>query len=443
MWKYLPPQTNVLPSVAFSLNSHSLLNKAEKIVMLDITNELSLATAAKNVPVPAPQPQTSRPTLRENKSIPSFQALEDDTCVTCPAALIESSQDGILISVEEEECQIEAVWVLGSAKVLQLSPSAVLSGPNEIDLQPIKSNEVGSVVMKVQVTDPWSPGVVHEDKELTQNLYWGINSSGPLAKEWRQVIERFLCLSDTNIRFQIELEAARAKVRAEQEALAGAQPRSISQVRRDNQSKGGSDSEDDAALNAADPNVVFKRSHAGVQWISDQGVIAGEMIVAVAWACRWKGSIRRGLHITSSLPLRRAVPARPSSIASDYVTVHVHHDEVVQLKGLEEAAVVKVVVELRSCASVALYSNLEALDSFLIHQHGHHHQSKKTATLPLQAPSKDAIALTVEPAPLLPLKGVRWEGKIIHKNVSIPPMGSVSIPFYAVVSRPGVYDLRR
>jgi hypothetical protein len=431
--------------VAFSLNSHGLLNKAEKIVMLDITNELLLATAAKSAPASVPQPQPSRPALRENRSIPSFQAIatDEDTCVTCPAALIESSQDGILISVDEEECQVEAVWVLGSAKVLQLSPSSVLSGPNEIDLQPIKSNEVGSVVMKVLVTDPLSPGVDHEDKELSQNLYWGINSSGLLAKEWRQVIERFVCLSDTNIRFQIELEAARAKVRTEQEALAGAQPRSISQVRRDNQSKGGSGAEDDSALNATDPNVVFKRSHAGLQWISDQGVIAGEIIVAVAWACRWKGSIRRGLHITSALPLHRAVPTRPSSIASDYVSVHVRHDEVVQLKGPEEAAVVKVMVELRSCASVALYSNLEALDSFLLHHHGSHHSSKKTSSLPMPAPFKDAGVLTVEPAPALPLKGVRWEGKIIHKNVNIPPMGSVSIPFYAVVSRPGVYDLRR
>lgn len=412
--------------------------------MLDITNELAAATAAKNVPVPAPSlAQTSRSGLRENRSVPSFQAaIEEDIGVTCPAALIESSEDGLLVSVEEEECQVEAVWVLGSAKVLQLSPSSVLSAPNEIDLQPIKSNEVGSVVMKVEVTDPWSQGVVHEDKELSQNLYWGINSSGLLAKEWRQVIERFLCLSDTNMRFQIELEAARAKVRAEQEALAGAAPRSISQVRRDNQSKGGSGPDDGTTLGGTDPRIVFQRSHAGVQWISDQGVVAGEMIVAVAWVCRWKGSIRRGLHITSALPLRRAVPARPSSIASDYVAVHLYHDEVVELKGPEEVTVVKVTLELRSSASVALYSNIEALDSFLLHQHGHH-PFKKGTHAPLPVPMKDGVPLAIEPAPQLALKGVRWEGKLIHKNISIAPMGSVSIPFLAVITRPGVYDLRR
>ena len=154
--------------------------------------------------------------------------------------------------------------------------------------------------------------------------------------------------------------------------------------------------------------------------------------------------------MTSALPIHSAVPTRPSPLASDYVSVVVHHDQRIKLPsatrgGSREAAVVPVTVKFMSTASIPLLIDIEAIESFVLKRSGTagpNSSGTSSASLANAAFVDDAFSSS-DSVPILPVKGIRWEGKLKHKGIEVAPFGSQTTEFLAVITRSGIFDLKR
>lgn len=421
-------QVYVKPSIEFSIDCHACLNKKEKMIMVKASNKLPVYELPE-------------------RAVHSIDYVEDNSAVPYLA------NNNLLITCDfelaENEIRVECIWLLGAAKaaidIKAFSGSGNQSaiGPNGTRIMNppcFKPSESYCTGIVVDVPGPNEAGAIHNlgNEEMT-NLFWGISPVGVVGEEWRKVLDRFLNLSDSNIRFQAQLETARAKLLGEQASMADAAPRTISQVRKDNQDNKCRESSEGvvdmpALLNSTD-----------VQWISDQGVIAGEVIVAFGWVCRHGGVIRRGVHVSDALPVLGAVPSRPSVLASDFVSVRINHGGQNDLKlPASGPLVVPVMVELRSTANVSLSVDVDALDTFVLKRIGVVATGQAAPEGATQAASgSTAFSGNELFSPVVPVKGIRWEGKLRYKNLKISPFEVSTLQFAAVITRTGVFDLKK
>lgn len=351
--------------------------------------------------------------------------------------------------LQDNEMRVECVWILGGAKACEHTPVlAAVSSDISAGGQDLLDAHNGRVMysprlgagdtyctgVAVDLLKPDQQGVSHirDDSRIdSKNMFWAVNTDKDVSQEWRKVIDRFLSLSDANLRFQDSLESAREKFRNEHSELGDAAPRTISQVRKDNQEN-------------KDRGNIVKDGHApspndlGVQGISDQGVLAGEVIMAIGWVAHCGGSLRRGIHITDALPVLDAVPSRPSSVAADFVMVQIHREhETIKLRR-GDTAVIPVTLALTSTSSTDLIVDIEAMDTFLLKRGNNAtSQGANSAAQNASGVGNDIFS------PNVPVKGIKWEGKLRYKSITLPAFDTVSLKFMAIVTRPGLYDLKK
>ena len=379
----------------------------------------------------------------------------------CKSALLDETSGPDVLS--ENVIQVECIWLLGAVRS---EPQSVLIGKSlqtKVVL-PLNTAETISIGLAVDALGPQDAGVISLHDNLfdkpVENFYWAVEPSPTLSSEWKEVIERFICLSDFNSKFQGQLVKSRMKMREEQALSVDAVPRTISQVRKDNKEKQKDISNISSLSGFQEPKSdgMYSEVSKRVQEISNQCVIQGELMVAVGWMCKYRGVIRRSVHISLPIPIHRAVPSRPSVVAANYVSAVVVHKQRINLsspstdtKGENNGSVNTVVlvsIEFRSTASVDLNIDVEAIDSFALKRSSVMNLVSGSGNSPLVssispvASNDDAFSST-EYAPNLPVKGIRWDGKLKYRGIVLPAFESTVVQFMAVASRPGMYDLNR
>lgn len=155
--------------------------------------------------------------------------------------------------------------------------------------------------------------------------------------------------------------------------------------------------------------------------------------VAVVWSCRWHGKVRTGVHFLAGVPMIvQQLPAasptvpRPLLIAptrtvaswADALQVSLLHDHCVTLSAGCSGVMVPVVLELRSVCSQGLVVSVEALD-------------RRSAGSSAGSSSRGAP------------KGLRWEAKTKYMGVTVDSFVTTRLAFKAMISRTGVFDLKR
>lgn len=413
----------VKPSVSFRVACHLSLSKEEKVIQLEMS---SLLSSSPTVIMPSP-----------TDSALSGNALT-------------SKWDWELA---DNDVRIECIWMLGAAKACEEVAIRIAStedvtsnllgayGMRTMNSPRLSVGETFCTGVAVEVIKPNCKGVNHIGADGlidSKNIFWGANSQPEVVQEWRKVINRFLGLSDANLRFQVALEAARDKLRRETESMVDAHPRSIAQVRKDNQGKEGKSNQSESSVALGQLKIN------DIQAISDQGVLAGEVIFAIGWVANCGGLLKRGIHVTDALPVFDAVPSRLSTVASEFLQVQVQHEPTMKLRRGANI-IVPVCLVLTSTASASLSVDIEAQDTFLLKRNNNTASSQAGSVPPSSqsGPAGPAFPGNDLFSPNVPVKGIRWEGKLKHKNVIVPPFGSVALKFMGAVSRPGVYDLKK
>ena len=156
------------------------------------------------------------------------------------------------------------------------------------------------------------------------------------------------------------------------------------------------------------------------------------------------GILKRGIHVTDALPVLDAVPSRPSAVASDFLQVQILQDRTERInlrKG--ETAIIPVSLVLVSTCSTALSVDVEALDTFALKRYNTTSANSSGAVQQGSSVNTGTTASSELFSPNVPLKGVRWEGKLRHKNILLDAFGTITLKFIASVSRPGVFDLKK
>lgn len=416
----------VKPSVSFKVACHTSLGKEEKMIQLEMSSFLSTSTQA------------------------SDASASDKSLI---GNALTSKWDWELT---DNDVRVECIWILGGAKTCEKVASVAYAiddtSSNIIDARCARTmnsprlgaGETYCTGIAVEVIRQNEAGVSHiggDGNIESKNLFWDANSQPEVVQEWKKVMDRFLCLSDANFRFQSALEIAREKFRQEAESLADAQPRSIASVRKGNQ--------ENKSCGAATVESVAAEfsplTNTDVQGISDQGVQAGEVIIAIGWVAICGGLLKRGLHITDALPVLDAVASRPSVIASDFLQVQLQHDHKGTMtlpKGTN--VIISVRLILSSTASRDLSVDVEAVDTFLL-KRGNNTSTNQISGSGGQQALGGSAAFTGNDlfSPNVPVKGIRWEGKLRHKKLLLPAFGKTTLIFMAAISRPGVYDLKK
>ena len=414
-------KVKVLPSLSIKSACHQYLGKEEKLIQLEISSNMSVPT--------------------ENLVDHSDEALTHNALC--------SKLDSDL---EENKMRVECLWVLGGAKACNQACRLLSCGntgeqsstciPNArvMRVPLLDYGETYCTGVAVDVIKPDQEGVRHFGDEGivdSTNVFWGLDIENAAATEWMKVIDRFLSLADANSRFQVSLALAREKFRGMQESLEDSAPRTISQVRKDKNKDRQQTDETNLSDLAPASNTI------GVQGISDQGVLSGEVILAVGWVANCGGVLRRGIHVAEALSIVEAVPSRPSAVASDFVTIQVTYSQKENMKLRKgQSLLVPVTLVISSSASVELSLNVEATDTFVLKRGANVTQNNGTSS-GSHGNVGSAYSGSDLFSPNIPVKGIRWEGKVRHKNVPLPPFGSTTIKFNAVVTRPGLYDLKK
>mmetsp|Transcript_14452 Transcript_14452/g.21723 ORF Transcript_14452/g.21723 Transcript_14452/m.21723 type:complete len:1460 (-) Transcript_14452:198-4577(-) len=280
------------------------------------------------------------------------------------------------------------------------------------------------------------------------------------------VFEMFTFMSFCTNRLLREMERARNRIRESELNGSEQAPRLISQVRKERNIKAASNTSsandsgydspcrgisDVGPFSTGPPsNPGVRRNENSCEYSTDalMSTVArsemkrGEATVAVAWACHWKGQLHHGISIlhrqhlfrstglendsSASIPLP-ASPVRklsPGTVSgenpSDMLGVGFKHPQSITWDFSKGRCPVSVMLELHSTSSVPLVVYVEALEW-------------------IDMPSNRSSSRRRRP----PVKGLHWEGKSRYVGVLISPQSTVQLPFLALISRKGVYDVKR
>ena len=295
-----------------------------------------------------------------------------------------------------------------------------------------------------------------------------------------KVIERFECLNNGSKIFSNEiLKAKKLKLKEEfSEAETG--PRSIAQVRRenkksDNNNNGNNENNtinNDEILqnvtihenenenenenkNKTDDNEnkliqIFssKKDKKFPQNVCDLAKVDSDndsITVIVYWVCRVNGKIIRGIHSlggASILPetpqiislLTKPINTTDNAIisklddASDYLSLALKYPISAIISKNEKNKNIEIFLEIKSNSKKILIISAEIID-------------KKNRAI---TPETGLNSSNIDRNPNFhSQRGLRWERKTNITDIVLFPYESKSVPFHAVVSMPGVFDLNR
>lgn len=261
------------------------------------------------------------------------------------------------------------------------------------------------------------------------------------------ILEKFTYISFCSHRLCNEMGKARVKIRQAELSGVDAQPRTISQVRKDRtMQRSNSEYVAEEKVTQDDDGTAETRSLLDV--IINSEIRKGGATVAVAWLCHWRGQVHHGLSILHHQHLHKSTglmndsssavappPIRPKSTnsmvpiltlagSSDFLSVGFQHPHKVEWDFSKGRCPVNVEVGLHSTSPTrTMLVSVEALEWIDISS------ARQNSTSPRRKRP--------------PLKGLHWEGKSRFVDVELAPLATVRLPFLALISRRGVYDVKR
>lgn len=290
-------------------------------------------------------------------------------------------------------------------------------------------------------------------KQLQGCKSWAIplSSSNQTSDNTDRIIERFICTSTCSKQFQKDIKFAeyQSYLQAnDQEA-----PRTISQVRKDRQ-KDIIDVNNEyqyEGYNENDSNNLEILQNILRGYASNAKELAimearhKTVGIAVIWKCNWKGSIRTGVHYLPSISLRQiphnmltSIPTMRGIVKStaDNILVNLEHMTMASLNHSSgnslQSVLVPMNVHIMSICDEPLFVNIEVV----------YRRDKKEVSASGTSTflSSDDSFLAVAKSSC---RGLQWQGQTKYYNVPIDPFQKISLPFYALISKSGVFDLKR
>lgn len=383
--------------------------------------------------------------------------------------------------LEEGCCRVEGVWMLGAAQPSENSESLlkskglVLESSENLTMSlqvNLNRNEKSTLPSPPPVDSHPSAFYFSTGKKdkgdgssLKGTCSWALSmsttnmntiSEGSPAY-LRDIIERFLIIRKTNRKHQADLHSERLRHISEALLAEVEGPRSITAVRKDNKDDKKNegvlqniDLENDVEIKEERESEIERTSDTindnisttiGVPMnaleVASQEAATGNIAIAVVWACKWQGKIRRGIHYTFNIsilstdvttgnigknpsflvnPSRNIVNKVPN--IAELVLVSITHPSSVHLPEGKSSVHVPVIVELRSASKESMSITVESIDRRTVSNNDKKNNSTHH-------------------------KGLRWEYKTKYVDVKLPSQSSVKLSFTASLPKTGVFDLKR
>jgi hypothetical protein len=318
----------------------------------------------------------------------------------------------------------------------------------------------------------------HHNTTWISTLSEGNKAVSDILEKNTQTFDMFAYLSFCG--HELQSEVRRAEERRQKAELSGEEftPRTISQVRRARTSELANSATTGAGAGAAS-NRALKASRGGrdrhlLDVIATAEVERNEATVAIAWSCLWGGKLHRGLNVLHHQKLFKSeflndeativsndnapVPSmlrgangsgsgsgEPTSFTErsrDMSLVSHHAADRLTVTLVAPPAVAWDFQKQGRCpvaVSLDIYSNhpntpivvsVEALEWLDLNADVYINPNKSNTTI-------------AKPRKRPPVKGLRWEGKSRFVDVVVPPLTSISLPFLALISKNGVFDMKR
>jgi hypothetical protein len=322
----------------------------------------------------------------------------------------------------------------------------IYKNSNQTEKHVANISEKISLFVPIELTDPtsrlsnFSSSKMRTESWIMKSTEKYLTSSTSTAVETDTIFEMFTSMSYANHCLMIEMNKSREKLKETQNGSNENQPRSISQVRRD---RNGMKTMSSSFMND-DSNEQMELLD-GINLVTYDELKRGQLTLGISWITYWKGKVHHGISLlhhqqilkyhntTSDISTLPPPPLLPppslvtkSSIAtqnqlSDVITVGFNHHQSLTWDFNHGRCPVAIMVLIHSIhPTQSFVISVEALEW-------------------LDMMTTKALNRRKRP----PLKGLHWEGKSRYIDLTLPPMSTISLPFLALVSRKGVYNIKR
>lgn len=183
----------------------------------------------------------------------------------------------------------------------------------------------------------------------------------------------------------------------------------------------------------------------------------GNVNVIVVWKCQWQGKPRLGMHNLShvSVLLNHSVSSsvdfskRKKTIlrSSDYLLAGIYHVPKLDMQSKSESKdsrmtnglVVPVTVQLRSVNQKPLIISVEVVDRKETKDTASKDGNLENKAPQIKSSSDDSNVAVAKSSS----RGFQWICKTKYQDIELRPFASTSLSFHALITQPGVFDLKR
>lgn len=326
-------------------------------------------------------------------------------------------------SEKENTVEIHSVALIGGSITAR-------SRAEDMDNRSIKAQEKMSLCVPVEFgsEDTGSVYLLQPHSELAEQL--NVRDS---------VLQQFIYLRYEALQFQMLLVRAKLAL-AEQEREDPRGPRTISEIRRDNQKARAMMEVMDSQFPGGDWEK-YAHVPSSEHEIASVEAKSGSATLIVRWQARVRGRDCFGIHIMPNFPLQtadselaRLAPnnsqlsvTRP--LRADCVTLAIEHPPILEIEREQKSGELPVTVTLCNRGYRMVSVSIEAVDDMALWKKlvGSTDRSNPQQNGPLCAPGRN----------------FRWTRKTHCDGVVIRPSESVSITFLAQILAPGKYQVNR
>jgi hypothetical protein len=329
-------------------------------------------------------------------------------CITGMLYLGAGQVNGDIVGVYRDSNQTEK-HVANTSEKISLFIPIELNDPSEIIANP-------SSLLLHQSSSPWI-------MKSSENY----SDSSSLSTE--KIFERFTSMSYANHCLMIEMNKSRIKLKETQNSSNENQPRLISQVRKERNTMRSTTSADISSF-------MEPESLDGIDLVKYDELKRGQLSLGISWITYWKGRIHHGITLIhhqqilkyhaspdTIVPLispKTSFPSQQSQL-SDVITVGFNHHQAIKWDFTQGRCPVTIMVLIHSIhPTKSFVISIEALEW-------------------LDMMTTKALNRRKRP----PLKGLHWEGKSRYIDLTLSPMSTISLPFLALISRKGVFNIKR
>lgn len=295
--------------------------------------------------------------------------------------------------------------------------------------QVANSSEKLSLFLPIELVDPSE--ILSKPESLSECRSWMIKSTNSYESlSTDDIFEKFTSISYANHCLMTEMNKSRARWRETQGGSNDNQPRLISQVRKERNTMKFSTTESD--------NLLLDLSDfQGINLVTYDELSRGQLTLGISWLTYWKGKLHHGISLLHHQPILK-YHNRPDSIGpvlspklltslsnqnqlSDVITVGFNHHDSLIWDFSQGRCPLRIMVQIHSIhPTKSFVISVEALEW-------------------LDMMNTKALNRRKRP----PMKGLHWEGKSRYIDLTLSPMSSISLPFLALVSKRGVYNIKR